>query len=113
MEIKSYNKNGIKILKLKGNLMGGPDATVLHEKLHSLLDEGVKKVILDLEKVEWINSSGLGILISAMTTMRSSGGNLKLSNIPDRIRNLLSITKLDKIFESYNSIEEAVESYTN
>ncbi|NBC17635.1 MAG: anti-sigma factor antagonist [Bacteroidetes bacterium] len=99
------------VIKLKGNVMGGPDGSKLHDTLHELKDNGKKNVIADLGKVKFMNSSGLGMLISGMTTMRNAGGDLRLANVADRIQSLLIITKLITVFKHYDSVEEAVESF--
>jgi anti-sigma B factor antagonist len=112
MKISERVVNGVVVLELSGKIMGGPDATLLNDKLHVLIENGQTKVIADLEKVNWMNSSGLGILIGALTTMRNSGGDLKLANITDRIQSLLMITKLLTVFESFDTIEKAVASFS-
>lgn len=99
------------VLTLKGNVMGGPDGSKLHDTLHELKDVGKKNVVVDLSKVKFMNSSGLGMLISGLTTMRNGGGDLRLANVADRIQSLLVITKLITVFKSYDSVDEAVQSY--
>ena len=99
------------VIQLKGNVMGGPDGADLHDALHELKEEGKKNVVVDLGKVKFMNSSGLGMLISGMTTMRNAGGDLRLANVADRIQSLLVITKLITVFKHYDSVEEAISSY--
>lgn len=99
------------VITLKGNVMGGPDGSKLHESLHDLKEAGKKNVVVDLGKVKFMNSSGLGMLISGMTTMRNAGGDLRLANVADRIQSLLVITRLITVFKHYESVEQAVESY--
>lgn len=99
------------VISLKGNVMGGPDGAKLHDRLHKLKDEGKKNVIVDLARVKFMNSSGLGMLISALTTMRNSGGDLRLANAADRIQSLLIVTKLITVFQHFDSVQEAAESY--
>ncbi len=99
------------VIKLKGNIMGGPDGAKLHDTLHELKEQGKKNVVVDLSKVKFMNSSGLGMLISGMTTMRNAGGDLRLANAADRIQSLLIITKLITVFKHYDSVEEAASSY--
>lgn len=111
MTLKEKEQGGIVILELAGKIMGGPDATLLNEKLHELIDSGKSKVIADLSKVSWMNSSGLGILIGGLTTMRNNQGDLKLANVTERIQSLLIITKLITVFETFNSLDEAVASF--
>ncbi len=99
------------VITLKGNVMGGPDGAKLHDTLHELKEEGKKNVVVDLSKTKFMNSSGLGLLISGMTTMRNAGGDLRLANVADRIQSLLVITKLITVFKHFDSVDEAVTSY--
>ena len=111
MKLTSREENGVIILEPKGKIMGGPDATMLHDQLHDLIAQDKKKVIIDLSKVEWMNSTGLGILISGLTTLRNNGGELKLARVTDKIKSLLTITKLITVFESFDDVEGAVKSF--
>ncbi len=99
------------VITLKGNVMGGPDGSKLHDTLHELKEGGKTNVVVDLSKMKFMNSSGLGMLISAMTTMRNAGGDLRLAKVADRIQSLLVITKLITVFKHYESVEEAAKSY--
>ncbi len=99
------------VISLKGNVMGGPDGAKLHDTLHDLKENGKKNVVIDLSKTKFMNSSGLGMLISGMTTMRNAGGDLRLANVADRIQSLLVITKLITVFKHFDSVDEAVTSY--
>ena len=111
MKLSDREEKGVTILEVKGNIMGGPDETVFYEKLHDLIQQNKKKVVIDLSGVEWINSRGLGILISSLTTMRKNDGELKLSHVAKKVKSLLVITRLITIFESYDTVEEAVNSF--
>jgi anti-sigma B factor antagonist len=111
MKIKTSEKYGAVIIELKGNVMGGPDAQNFSSLLHQLLEEGKKNILVNLADVKFMNSSGLGMLISGFTTIKNGGGSFKLANATDKINSLLVITKLITIFEHYTSVEEAVESF--
>ncbi|MEN3037620.1 MAG: STAS domain-containing protein [Candidatus Kryptonium sp.] len=111
MQLKTKRVDDVVIVEIKGNLMGGPDSQKFRDILRKLLNEGRSKVVVDLKNVKIINSAGLGTLISGLTTMRNSGGDLRLANPNDKIESLLKITRLIKVFEIYNSIDEAIESY--
>jgi anti-sigma B factor antagonist len=111
MRMGEKEQAGVVVLMPKGKIMGGPDAGAVKERLHELIDEGKKKVVVDLSGVSWMNSSGLGILIGGLTTMRNADGDLKLAGTTDKVQNLLMVTKLITIFESYDTVEEAVASY--
>ena len=111
MKIKTSEKYDAVVVELKGNVMGGPDAQEFQDLLHNLLDEGKKNVVVNLAAVKFMNSSGLGMLISGFTTMKNGGGSLILANATEKINSLLVITQLITIFENFESIDEAVESF--
>lgn len=111
MILKEKEVNGVVVLEMSGKVMGGPDANLLSEKLHQLVDQGKTKVVADLANVSWMNSSGLGILIGGLTTMRNNNGDLKLANVTERIQSLLIITKLITIFETFEKLDDAINSY--
>lgn len=100
------------ILAVAGNMMGGPETTALHEKVKSLMGDGIKKIIIDLSKVKWMNSSGLGALMSCWGSLRKEGGNLKLANVSKKIDSLLRITQLVQFFETYETVEGALATFT-
>lgn len=101
------------IISLTGKIMGGPEATEINEKFNQLIDDKKLKVVIDLNEVEWMNSSGLGILIGAVSLFKNNNGQLRIINVSERIQNLLKITKLAGIFETSNSLEEAISSFKN
>jgi anti-sigma B factor antagonist len=100
------------ILDLNGKLTGGPDADTFRDVFKSLIDQDKKNIIVNLEKVSWINSTGLGILISGYTSVRRSGGDLCIMNVSDRIESILYVTKLNLLFKTYESEEEALKSFS-
>jgi anti-sigma B factor antagonist len=111
MKLTDREINEIVILEPKGKIMGGPDASLLHDKLYELIETNKKKIVIDLAGVDWMNSTGLGILISSYTTLRNHNGDLKLANVTDKIKSLLTITKLVTVFEAHDSVEAAIESF--
>jgi anti-sigma B factor antagonist len=111
MDMKVEEKYNSVVVHLRGKLFGGPFGIELSETLHKLLDEGKKNVVLDLDGVTVLNSSGFGILVASYTTVKNNGGGLKLARISTKIDGLLSITKLNQIFEHYPTVEEALESF--
>ena len=112
MKIKERKRDGVAIIELSGKLMGGPDAETIDETIKTLLHEGVKNIVVNLEKVRWVNSTGLGILISGYTTVKKSGGELKLLKVSDRIENIFIVSKLYTVFESFDNEDEAVRSFS-
>jgi anti-sigma B factor antagonist len=111
MKISEKRITDVVVLNLEGSLMGGPEAVLLNETVNRYLDEKSLKLVLDLHSVERVNSSGLGSLIKALTTFKTNGGVLKLANVNPNVKNLLVITKLNTILESYDSAEAAVKSF--
>ncbi|MGH7495352.1 MAG: STAS domain-containing protein [bacterium] len=111
MTITEHEVRGTVVLELSGKIMGGPDAGLLNDKLHELIDQNKTKIVVDLAKVDWMNSSGLGILIGGLTTIRNNKGELKLANVTERIQSLLMITKLLTVFETHDSVDKAVSSF--
>lgn len=111
MKIKTTEKYGAVVIELKGNVMGGDDTKGFNELLHKLVDEGKLNVIVDLSDVKFMNSSGLGMLIGGLTTMKKANGSLKLARVTEKIESLLIITKLVTIFEFYETVDEAVNSF--
>lgn len=111
MKIKTTEKYGAVIIELKGNVMGGDDTKDFNELLHKLVDEGKVNIVIDLGDVKFMNSSGLGMLIGGLTTMKKVNGFMKLARVTDKIESLLIITKLITIFEFYETIDEALNSF--
>lgn len=108
MELKLIDKPNATVLELSGKLLDGPFMQELNNTLHKILDEGKRNVIVDASRVFMITSTGIGTLISGYTTMKNGNGNFVLANITDRAKNLLSVTRLDCIFEYFPTVDEAV-----
>ena len=111
MDIAAREKEGVAILDLRGRLTVGGDSTALRERIASVVASGVKNVILNLEKVDYIDSTGLGSLVICFTTMRKAGGALKLLNLDKRAIELLVLTKLTTVFEIFSDEQDAVNSF--
>jgi len=111
MNISQSVQEDVVIIGLDGDVMGGPEAVKLNTEINNLLDSGTLKAVIDLGSVNRMNSSGLGILINAATTYNQNGGKLKLANPSPLVKNLLTITRLDSIFDSYDSVDSALASF--
>lgn len=99
------------IFTFKGKVMGGPSASDYMDDIKSLIEEGKTNVVADLSKVNFMNSSGLGILITSLTSLRKAGGDLKICGASDRIESLLIVTKLITVFKHYKTLDEAVAAF--
>lgn len=111
MKVKVREAGPVLILDISGRIMGGPDADSFHEMIKSFIADGKTNILINLAKVNWINSTGLGILIAAYTSIKDAGGELKLVHVSDRIDSILMVTKLAGIFESFDDEEEALASF--
>ncbi len=104
-------QNGVVIIALSGKIMGGPEAGEINEQINNFIDKGKINIIIDLKHVEWMNSSGLGILIGVITTLKNNSGKMVLTNVSERILNLLKITKLINVFEIEQDFDSAIASF--
>jgi anti-sigma B factor antagonist len=111
MQIAERETGSVTVLDLTGKITMGQGDTLLKDKLHSLLHQNKKNVLLNLGEVQYVDSAGLGALVSAYTTVTREGGNLKLLHVTKKLQDLLSITKLLTVFETFDSEDEAVRSY--
>ena len=111
MTIKETMHGSVALLSLKGNLTEEPDTTKLREKVQSLLQEGFSKVVIDMKGVRWVSSTGLGTLIAVLTSIKNKGGDLRLSNITEKVESIFVITQLVKVFKTYETADRAVASF--
>jgi anti-sigma B factor antagonist len=111
MQIEERIVDDVTVLDLKGKMTLGEGDELLKDKINSLVSQGNKKIVLNLEAVPYIDSAGLGEIVRTYTSVSRQGGKLKLLNVSKRIQDLLVITKLITIFDSYESENEAVQSF--
>ena len=111
MQIEERSAGDVTVLDLKGKMTLGEGDELLKDKINSLVQQGRRKVVLNLEGVPYIDSAGLGEIVRTYTTISRQGGSLKLLNLTKRIEDLLSITKLLTVFDTFDSEAEAVKSY--
>jgi anti-sigma B factor antagonist len=111
LEVKERQAGDVTILDMTGAVRMGEGAISLRNSIRGLGDQGKKKILLNLGGVKNIDSSGIGELIANYTTISRDGGQLKLLNLTDKIRDLLVITKLLTVFDSYDNESEALNSF--
>jgi anti-sigma B factor antagonist len=108
----SQKLNGdVMVLHISGKIMGGPDHDKFQNEIKSLIAAGHVDILLNMSKVNWVNSTGLGILVSAYHTLKKNGGQLKICEVSDRIDNILNVTQLKLVFETFDSCDEALASF--
>ena len=111
MKFTTKETAGVTVITLEGNVLGGPDATELNNTLHKFIDAKKKKIVVDLKGVSTMNSSGLGILIGGASTLKTAGGGLVIAGASEKIRALITITRLGKVLATYPTIDDAVASF--
>ena len=103
--------NGVLLLDLQGQITLGEETEALRSKIKQVVAAGHTRILLDLGKITYIDSVGLSTLVSSYTSARSAGGNLKLLRLPRGVHQLLQITRLSTVFEIYDSLEAARQSF--
>ncbi len=111
MKIKRSRAGDVTVLVLSGKILGGPDQEEFSTEIKTLVNEGHVDIVLDMGKVEYINSTGLGILISGYTTLKKNGGEMRICEVRERVENLLNITHLKLLFQTFDDCEKAVASF--
>lgn len=109
MPVHAQSAGAIAVFTLDGDALGGPDGTQLHEHIRALAAPA--RVVVDLSGVRHMNSSGLGMLLGALATVRDGGGDLRLASVPSRVATLLQVTRLDGTFQQFASAADAVDSF--
>ncbi|MBU0493230.1 MAG: STAS domain-containing protein [Chloroflexi bacterium] len=112
MRIDTRNEQGVTILEPRGKITIGVGDVALRGAVHEALDAGARKVLLNLGGVSTMDSSGIGELVSAYTTVTNRGGKLKLCNLPSQITDILQITQLISVFEVFETEQEAISSFS-
>ena len=112
MQIQERPVGDVIVLDLKGKITLGEGDELLKDKVNSLVSQGQKKIILNLAAVPYIDSAGLGEIVRTYTTVSRQGGSLKLLNLTKRITDLLAITKLLTVFETFDSENDAIRSFS-
>ena len=112
MDIAERTVSDVTVLDLKGKMTLGEGDELLKDRINSLLSNGRKKLVLNLEAVPYIDSAGLGEIVRTYTTVSRQGGSLKLLNLTKRIEDLLSITKLLTVFDTFESEADAIKSFS-
>ena len=110
LKIETRVTEGVTVVSCTGRIVFGDEATALRDNLKKLLG-GTKKVVLNLSGVSYIDSGGLGTMVGVYSSARSSGADIKLSGLGQRLRDVLAITKLATVFEVYDTEQQAVAAF--
>lgn len=109
--VEINEEKNIAIVNMSGKILGGPDGIRVNEIMNDLLDQNISNVVMDLNAVDIMNSSGLGIIIQSANLLKQKSGAIKLANVSKKIESLLVITKLNTVFDTYETVEEAMNSF--
>lgn len=112
MKVETRQSGDVTILVLTGEITIGVSDVELRNAAHEALDGGARKLLLDLAGVTVVDSSGIGELVSSYTRTSNRGGTLKLLNVPPKVYDILAITQLITIFETYDNEQEAIASFS-
>ncbi len=111
MNLSQKEMGDVTILRLEGIFSGDAEGDTLRNRIRDLVAAGRTKVVLDLARVTWINSSGLGMLHHCLADIREAGGSFKLTNVNPRVHQVLAVSRFDTIFESYSDVRGALASF--
>ena len=112
MKITERERDGVKILDLKGKITIGAGDVALRDAVQAAMASGARNILINLQDVTMMDSSGVGELVSSYTTVKNRGGTLKLLHLPPKVQDVLQITQLITVFDVFESEDEAVRSYT-
>ena len=111
MNVSSRQRDDVWILDLKGKLTLGSGEQALRSTLQDALNAGARKVVINLEAVSTIDSTGVGELVGTYTTVTNRGAKLKLATLPPKLQDILTITQLITVFDVYETVDEAIASF--
>jgi anti-sigma B factor antagonist len=112
MKIEIRTVGAVKILDFSGQIVLGKDTKAVRDTVHGILDQGAKKIILNLAGVNYIDSAGVGELVSTFTSVMNREGQLKLLHLTKKIKELLTITKLLTVFQAFEDEQKAIDSFS-
>jgi anti-sigma B factor antagonist len=111
MAIKVNVTKDVAVLSVSGKLMGGRETWAVHEKVKSLIADGITRIVINLAKVKWLNSQGLGMLMASHTSLKNAKGDLKIAGATEKVNSLFMITKLITVFDTYETTDAAVAEF--
>ena len=113
VKMRTTSNGKIGIVELRGSLVGDTETDEFREAVDDLIEQGNKSLIIDLQKVNYMNSSGIGSIIAVHSGYKKNGGVVKLSGLSANVQNLFVVTKLIDIFDVYENVDQAIGSFLN
>ena len=108
MSIRIKIVDDVAVIQVRGMLMGGEETTEVHEKVKSLIADGITKIILDLAKVKWMNSHGLGMLMGCYSSVTNARGKIGIARVSEKLESLMNITKINTLFDDFESAKQGI-----
>lgn len=110
MATKTKIIEDVGVIKVKGALMGGDETDEVHEAVKRMVAEDVKKIVLDFHRVRWMNSHGIGMLMGCYSSVQTVNGRMALTGISDKVRMIMEMTKVNKLFDEFETLHQAVKA---
>lgn len=101
----------VTVLAVKGKLVGSPETDKFIERIESTIDKNSSQIVVDLKQISWLSSVGIGAILRSLQKVRKAGGDLRLSGLSEKVKNVLSITKLIGVIQTFENVNNAVESF--
>ena len=111
MKFSSRQEGDVAVFDLKGGLEGGPDTYKIKGVVTEMLEQGHRKFLLNLDNVDFVNSTGIGIIAGVYSSISNAGGQMKICNANERVSRVMMITKLLEVFDSYSREDEAIQAF--
>lgn len=113
MHLAEHISGEVAVVTLSGELLDEEDETILDQEIRSLTSDNINKIILDFARINRINSQGLAALLSAVKFVRGRGGDIRLASLDEHINSIFAMTRLVRIFDTYETVDRAVASYAH
>ena len=111
MKIEKRKKGNVAILDLKGKILFGDGIDELRNSINAAIKDNEKFLVLNFAEVPYLDSTGLGEVVRSYTTLKKEGGTVKIANLTNKVKDLMMVTKLITVFETFNNEDEAVKSF--
>ena len=111
MKTTARTEGDVTIISLAGKIMSSQDTADMHNEIRTAIENSIRKVVLDMSGMDWMNSTGLGAIVAVSGRLRNTDGTVKLAAMNDTVRNLFKLNKLDMIFEIHPTVAAAVASF--
>jgi anti-sigma B factor antagonist len=108
MKFRTNQRGSVTIIAPEGSILGGPDAAELNKRVQELIGEGRTRIVIDLQDIGFMNSSGLGLLIGSASKLRDAGGKLAIANASRKVLDLIKVSKLTGVLETHPSVDDAI-----